>query len=437
MDPLTIGYLGCILAVILMFLGMPVAYAFGLIGFVGTSLINGWQSGFASVGLYPFRICSISAYSVIPLFIFMGYVILFSGVGSEFFVLARKWIGHVRGGLAMTTVLSSAGFGAVSGDVVSAAVTMAAISLPETRKHKYADRLIIGSIAGGANLSFIIPPSLGFILFGAITSTSIGQLFIAGIIPGIMITLLFLALISFLCKRHPEWGAGLERASWKERLIAFKSGWVVITTFILVIGGIYFGVFTPTEAAAAGSAFVLIISLLRKNLDWEGLKKALVETGLTTGMIMLILFCCMIFSLFLALSGVAGVLESFLLSLKVSRYIILAITLIVYVFIGLFMDVLAMILVTLPFIFPIIVNGLGFDPIFFGVVVILAMIMGHISPPFGIVIYSLKATPICNDIPLFQLFRAALPFLGVMTLSIFIIILFPELATYLPAIMMK
>jgi len=437
MEPITIGYLGCILAVILMFLGMPVAYAFGLVGFVGTGIITGWDPAMAGVGLYPFRICAVTAYTVIPLFIFMGYVILFSGTGSEFFVLARKWIGHVRGGLAMTAVVSSAGFGAVSGDVVSAAVTMSAIALPETRRYKYHDGLVIGSIAGGANLSFIIPPSLGFILFGAITSTSIGQLFIAGIIPGILIVLLFILLIYVLCRRHPEWGPSVEASSWPERFVAFKYGWAIIATFILVIGGIYFGIFTPTEAAAAGSAFILIVSVVRKRLDWEGFKNALIETGLTTAMVMLILFCCMIFSLFLALSGVAGAFEDFLCSLEVSRYIILSICLLLYVFIGLFMDVLAMILVTLPFTFPIIVQDLGFDPIFYGVVVILTMIMGHITPPFGIVIYSLKGTPVCGDIPLFYLFRAALPFVGVIAVSIVIIIIFPQIATFLPGIMVR
>jgi len=437
MESITIGYLGCILAVILMFLGMPVAYAFGLVGFVGSGIIIGWDPALAGVGLYPFRICAVTAYSVIPLFIFMGYVILFSGTGSEFFVLARKWIGHVRGGLAMTTVVSSAGFGAVSGDVVSAAVTISAISLPETRRYKYHDSLIIGSIAGGANLSFIIPPSLGFILFGAITSTSIGQLFIAGIIPGIMITILLLLLIYIICRRHPDWGPPVEASSWPERFAAFKYGWVIITTFLLVIGGIYFGIFTPTEAAAAGSAYILIVSVLRKHLDWKGFKNALIETGLTTGMVMLILFCCMIFSLFLTLSGVAGAFEDFLLSLEISRYIVLSICLTLYLFIGLFMDVLAMILVTLPFTFPIMVKNLGFDPIFFGVVVILTMIMGHITPPFGIVIYSLKGTPTCKDIPLFQLFRAALPFAGVIALAIVIIIIFPQLATFLPEIMLR
>jgi tripartite ATP-independent transporter DctM subunit len=436
MEPITIGYFGCTLAVVLMFLGMPVAYSFGLVGFLGAALITGWNPALAGLGLYPFRICSIYAYAVIPLFIFMGYVILFSGVGSEFFDLSRKWIGHIRGGLGMTTVVSSAAFGAVSGDVVSAAVTMSAISLPETRRHKYRDTLIIGSIAGGANLSFIIPPSLGFILYGAITSTSIGRLFIAGILPGLMITILLLLLIFVLCYFHPEWGPPLASTPWRERITAIKYGWVVITTFLLVIGGIYLGVFTPTEAAAAGSAFVLIVSLLRKKLNWREFKSILVETGLTTGMIMLILFCCMIFSLFLALSGVAGALEDFLLSLEISRYGILAICLILYLFIGLFMDVLAMILVTLPFTFPIIVNGLGFDPIFFGVVVILTMIMGHITPPFGIVIYSLKGTPICSDLPLFYLFRAALPFAGVIALSIVIIIIFPQIATFLPGIML-
>lgn len=436
MEPITIGYIGCILAVILMFCGMSVALAFGLIGFLGTILITGFDSALNATGLYPFRVCSCSAYSVIPLFVFMGYVILYSGVGSEFFSLARKWIGHVRGGLGMTTVLASAGFGAVSGDVVSAAVTMSAISLPETRKHHYNDKLIIGSISGGANLSFIIPPSLGFILYGAITSTSIGQLFIAGIIPGILITILFLALVYVLCRKHPDWGPALSSCSWAERFRSIGSAWVVIVTFILVMGGIYLGVFTPTEAAAIGSSFVFIVALVRKKLDVNKFRMILLETGMTTGMIMLILFCCMIFSLFLALSGVAGAFEDLLLSLEVSRYLVLAICLLAYLIVGLFMDVLAMIIVTLPFTFPIVVNGLGFDPIFFGVVVILTMILGHITPPFGIVIYALKGTPACSRLSLFEMFNAALPFAGVVILSIIIIIIFPKLATFLPSVMM-
>jgi len=432
-----IGVLGCILGVLLMFLGMPVAYAFGIIGFLGTGIITGWDAALSSAGSIPYRICSIPAYSVIPLFIFMGYVILFSGVGAEFFRFARKWIGHVRGGLAMAAVIASAGFGAVSGDVVSAAVTMSAISLPETRKNGYNDKLTIGAVAGGANLSFIIPPSLGFILFGAITSTSIGQLFIGGIVPGIMITVLFVLLIAYICQKHPDWGPPAERATWQDRLLSIKDGWVVLATFLLVVGGIYLGVFTPTEAAAAGSVFVLLVALCRKGMDRKRFWSVLLETGLTTAMIMIILLCCMMFSLFLALSGVAGAFEDFLLSLSLPRHLVLVICLVVYIFIGFFMDVLAMIMVTLPFTFPIIVKGLGFDPIFFGVVVILTMIMGHLTPPFGIVMYALKGTPTCSDIPLWQLFRAGLPFVLMVAISIAIVIIFPPLATFLPRLMIK
>jgi tripartite ATP-independent transporter DctM subunit len=259
----------------------------------------------------------------------------------------------------------------------------------------------------------------------------------AGILPGVMITILLMVLVYILCRINPKWGPPAEKASWRERFGAFKTSWMVIATFLLVMGGIYLGVFTPTEAAAAGASFVLVVSLIRKNLDFNGLKNALIETGLTTGMIMLILFCCMIFSLFLTISGVAGSFEDFLLSFESSRYVVLIICLLVYLFIGLFMDVLAMIVITLPFTFPIMVGNLGFDPLFFGVVVILTMIMGHITPPFGIVIYSLKATPVCKEISLTQLFRAALPFAGVIALSIVIIIIFPQIATVLPDIMIR
>lgn len=436
MEPIVIGYIGCIVAIILMFLGMSVAYAFGIVGFLGSGLILGWAPASSSVGLYPYTILSLEVYTVVPLFIFMGYIILYSGVGADFFNLARTWIGHVRGGLGMTTVIASSGFGAVSGDVVSAAVTMSAVSLPETRKYKYHDNLIIGAIAGGANLSFIIPPSLGFILYGGLTSTSIGKLFIAGILPGIMISLLFICLIYVLCRWHPDWAPILPASSWRERFNALRYGWVIIATFAVVIGGIYLGIFTPSEAAGIGCAFVIIVTAIKKQLKWEGFKKALLETGFTTGMVMLVLFCCMIFSLFLSLSGVAGVMEDYLLSLQTSPTVILIICLLLYLFIGLFMDVLAMILVTLPFTFPILVNGLSYDPIFIGVVVILTMILGHITPPFGIVIYSLKGSPVCYDIPLFQMFMAALPFAGIIILSIIILIIFPEIATFLPKLML-
>lgn len=433
MTSITIGIIGILLAFFLMFMRMPIALAFSAVGFGGILYLRGFGAALSALGTIPYSIMTQYIWTVAPLFILMGYITMNTRLAEEFYQGVGKWIGHLKGGLASTIVIGSAGFGAASGDVIGAAVTFSAISIPEMRKYKQADSLTLGTVAAGSNLSILIPPSLAFILYGAITEVSIGRLFIAGIIPGILQALLFIAVIYIECTLDPELAPPAPKCTWSERFQASIGMWALIFLFGVIIGGMYIGIFTPTEAAAVGSFIVIVLGIIRKKLSWTGFKESIRNSGVTSAMVGFLLVGTMIFNLFLVISGLPQTIASVITSLPLSPMMIMIMILFVYFLLGTFMDALAMVLLTVPIFFPIIVN-LGFDPIHFGVLICIMMTIGHITPPFGIVIFAMSA--VAPDVPLFKIFRGAMPFLGAMVVCLILVLLIPEIALWLPEKMM-
>ncbi|MBA7715327.1 C4-dicarboxylate TRAP transporter large permease protein DctM [subsurface metagenome] len=302
------------------------------------------------------------------------------------------------------------------------------------RKHNYSDRLSTGILAAGGNLGFLIPPSIAFIIFGIITETSIGHLFIAGILPGLLLTLLFWLVIYLQCKINPAIAPPGPKSNWKERLKAIRGIWGIVLLFIIVMGGIYTGVFTPTEAGAVGAFATFLLGAVSRQLTWQGFVDALLETVKTTAMIFLLIIGAMVFSTFLTTTEVTITVGNLIEGWDVNRYVTLGVILIFYVITGFFMDIFALLLVSLPIVFPIVVGSLGFDPVLFGVLSVITIAMGSISPPVGVVVFAVYG--IVQDVPLFKIFRGCMPFLVAMLVCLILLVAFPQISLVLPDLML-
>lgn len=434
MSPIEIGVLGVILCFVLIFLRMPIYMAFAIVGFLGIIAVRGLGPALNAIGSNPYTTASMYIWAVVPLYVFMGFLTLHSGLAQEFYTGIRKWIGHFRGGLAMAVIVGNAAFGACIGEPVGAAVTFTAMSLPEMRKFKYDDQLTLGSISAGSILAMLIPPSLGFIVYGALTETSIGQLFIAGIIPGLMLMVLYLITITIMCRRNPLLGPPGPRATWSERWRAGAGMWTFVIIFAVILGGIFAGVYTPTEAGSAGAFIVLIIALARKRLSWQDFKTVLRETGATTGMVGLLLVGTLVFNTFLVVTKLPASIASAIGGITDSAVGTLWIIVLVIFIMGMFVDALAMLLIMVPILFPI-VKQMGVDPIHFGVVFTVVMVLGTLTPPFGIVVYAVANA--ARDVPLFNIFRGVMPFIVAIIVCLAFLIHFPEISTFLPDLMIR
>ncbi|MCL6477572.1 MAG: TRAP transporter large permease [Peptococcaceae bacterium] len=434
MSLFAIGMMGVVLCFTLIFLRVPIYLAFAVVGFLGLWVVRGLPAAFNTIGSVPYASASMYVWSVVPLFVFMGFLVMHSNMAQEFYGGIRKWIGHVRGGLAYATIFGNAAFGTCTGVPIGAAVTFTSMSLPEMRKYKYDDKLTLGAISAGGLLSNLIPPSLGFIIYGALTETSIGQLFIAGIIPGLLLTALYCLTIYILCLRNPKLGPPGPHATWKERWSAGVSMWTLVVIMVVILGGIFAGVFTPTEAGAAGAGIVLILALGRRRLSWQGFKTALLETGETTGMVGLLLVGTLVFNTFLVVTKVPATLAAGIAGLTSSYYDTLAIMVIAIIILGMFFDALALALIMIPILYPVAVQ-VGIDPIHFGVIIGVVMGMGTLTPPFGIVVYAVAG--VARDVPLFDIFRGVGPFIIANIVCLILVILFPALSTFLPSLVIQ
>ncbi len=428
----TIGIIGICALLILFFLKMPVGFAMALVGFFGILMIRGVDSGLSNIALIPLRWSSTYVLGAIPLFILMGFFAANTGLTQDAFYAANKWIGHIRGGLAISTIGACAVFGAVCGDIIAAAVTMCSVALPEMRKYNYHDSLSLGCIAAGGNLSFLIPPSLGFITYAILTELSIGTLFIAGILPGLLMAVLFSITILIQCRLNPHLAAKGPKASWKERFASIRYVWGFGALILLVLGGIYGGVVTPTEAGALGVFGTVILGLANRRLSWHVVTDSFKSAAQLTGMILILIMGAMVFSSFMTTTEIPLDLANYIAGLALPPQVILAIILVTFVLIGFVLDIMAVIMLVVPILHPILV-GLGFDPIWLGVLVIITVIMGHISPPFGVVVFSIGG--VVRDVPIFTIFRGALPFLGAMFVGLVLIVIFPDIALILPHLM--
>jgi C4-dicarboxylate transporter DctM subunit len=426
-----IGIIMIALAVGLMMIGFPVAVTMIMAGFLGMFLIRGWEPALGLIGWQTWNQSLKQILVIIPLYTWMGVMAAKGGVGADAFTSLYKWVGQLRGGLAVAVSAACAAFGAVCGNHIATAVAMSRIARPEMKKRNYDDGFSLGAISASGNLGIMIPPSGSFILFGFLTDTSIADLFIAGILPGIFIMVLFIIQIAVQTRLNPGLAPAGPRVGWIDRLKSTYLLWPIVLIFIIVMGGIYFGVFTPTEAACIGCLAIMVIGLARRKLNVKGIIQTLQETLPVSAMIMLMLIGGWIFASTLAVSGVPTALTNAIMGLGVNRYAVLALILVVYLLMGIIMDIFAVMVITLPIFFPIVL-ALGFDPLHFGVLCVAAIMTGSLSPPFAILAFAMHN--LYKDVPLTTIFRGSVPFLITLAASMFILIFVPQLATFLPSI---
>lgn len=410
---------------------MPVAYAMLISGIIGITILNSLEVAFNIAATEIYTQFSTYTLSAIPMFVWMGYLAYYTGIGTKLFVFANKLVGHLPGGLAMAAQAASGLFGAITGSNTATAATIASISVPEMRKHHYNDSLSTASVAAGGILGVLIPPSTIFIIYGIATEQSIGRLFLSGIIPGILLMILFMLIILFITLRNPYLAPRGEKSTWKERIQALRGGiWQVALIFALSMGGLFTGWFTPTEAGAVGAGLLLALTLLTKQLTWEGLKKSLFDTLRTTAMIMLLVGSAIIFGRLISLSRIPFVIGGWIENLDLPAVVIMSLILLIYLILGFFMDALALILLTLPIFYPVVVDTLGYDPIWFGVIIVLVAGMGIITPPVGVNVFVIKG--VVKDVPVEAIFKGIWPFLYMLILLVVLLMIFPEIATFLP-----
>ncbi len=432
MDPQTIGFIGIGVLFLLLLIGMPIGFALAFVGFWGISLITDIAVALPTL-LRSFNgTFTTYAFTVIPLFVIMGELASVSGLSQGIYTLADKWLRRLPGGLAIATIGGCAGFAAICGSSVATAATLGRVALPEMRKYNYDIHLATGSVAAGGTLGFLIPPSIGFVVYGILTEQSIGKLLVSGILPGALLVLAFVLIVVVWVLIHPDAAPmNPEKVSLGEKLMALKQVWELIVVFFLVMGGIYLGFFTPTEAGAVGAFFLFVVTVFRRKLTWAALVEAMAATTKVSVMIFMILAGAYVFTYFMALTMIPMNLSIWLSSMAVSKYLILAIVLAGYLLLGCFLDATSMMVLTLPVIFPTILK-LGFNPIWFGVISVLMMEAGLITPPLGLNIFVIAGVA---EVPMEVVFKGAIFFLFAIFSVVILVTLYPQIALYLPGIM--
>jgi tripartite ATP-independent transporter DctM subunit len=385
------------------------------------------------LSLAPYSAVATYVLTVVPLFVLMGHIANETGIGRELYGAAQIWLRHRRGGLAMATVAACAGFAAISGSSVATAATMTTVALPQMRKMGYDPKLATGSVAAGGTLGILIPPSVIFLIYGFLTEQSIGKLFLAGILPGLLLTAMFIFTVAIVTWRNPALAPLAQgRAPIADRLRALREVWAVAALFTLVIGGMYGGVFTATEAAAIGAFGTLVVALLRRRLTWAALLRALTSTVETVAIVTVILIGAVVLGYFLAVTQLPTKLAQLLADSGLSPTSIMLMIIVAYLIMGAFMDELAMILLTVPILFPV-VQAIGYDPIWFGVIIVIVCQAGMIAPPVGLNVFVISG--MVKDVPMADIYRGIMPFLAAMVVLLGMLMVFPEIALYLPRTM--
>ena len=428
------GILGMVALLLLLFARMPIGLAMALVGGAGVAVLNSPEAALNSLGSFPYSHAAVQAVAVIPLFVLMGNFAAVSGMGKDLYTAAYAWLGHRRGGLASATVLACAGFAALSGSSVASAVTMGRVCLPEMRRYAYDPRLATGVIAAGGTLGILIPPSTVLVVYALLTEESIGRLFLAGFLPGVLLTLIFILTVTFVCTFRPSFGPPGEKLPLRSRIAALGGAAPFILVVVATIGGIYAGVFTVNEAAAVGALLTMAHALWRRALGLRAFTDALLQTVRTTAMVFLILIGAHIFSPFLALSRIPVDLANALVAMELSAFGVLTVLLVAYIVMGMFLEGFAMMVLTVPIVFPII-SVLGIDPVWFGIFMVIVLEMGLISPPVGINVFVVKG--IAEDVPMGRIFAGILPFWFAMLLCVIAIAMFPQIVMILPDTMMR
>lgn len=413
-------------------LRVPLAFAMGLVGVVGIGLTRGWQPALASTAQVVYETGFAYTLSVIPLFILMGNFVARAGLAHELFHAAYVFIGHRRGGLAHATVAACAGFGAICGSSIATAATMSKVAYPSMKKLGYSDALSTGVIAAGGTLGIMIPPSTIMVIYGIVTETHIGKLFAAGVLPGLLTAALLMLAIVVVTSRDPEHAPAGELSSWDERWAALRGIWGVLLLVILVLGGIYGGLFTATEGAGVGAAGAFLFALARRALSWRSLYEVLVESARTTAMLFTLLIAATVFANFVNFTSMPGDLKEWITHLGLSPVMIVAAMMLIYVVLGTVMEELTMVLLTIPLFFPIVVS-LGFDPVWFGVLIVMVIQIGLISPPVGMNLFVLNT--LLPRVGLGSIFRGVGPFVLVQIITLGLLLAFPLLSLWLPSFM--
>ena len=429
MTPASAGIAGIVLLLVLFLLRMPVAFAMAFVGFAGFAYLNGTgpslnilaQDFYDSFSSYPL--------SVIPMFILMGSFAYASGISRRLYSAAYTWVGQFRGGLTIATVLACSGFAAICGSTAATAATMGRIALPEMRKYSYDNALATGTVAAAGTLGILIPPSTVLIVYGILTEESIGRLFVAGILPGALLTLFFVATVALLCWRNPRLGPAGPATSWTEKVRAATGILPAMILFFMTIGGLFLGWFSPTQAGSIGAGGALVIGLARRQLSWNGFLESGLDALRTGCMVIFIIAGATVFGHFMAVTMIPFLLAEWVGNLPISPMAIMGVVVAIYFVGGFFMDSMALIVVTIPIFYPI-VERLGFDPIWFGVIIVLTGEMGVITPPVGVNVFVIKG--ITPDIPLQVIFRGIMPFLLALILFTLTLMAFPKMATFLP-----
>lgn len=429
MTPSTIAIISVLVLLFLFLLQMPVAYVMGLIGLLGFMWVVSVPAGLSIVAKGFWTMFSSYDLTVVPMFVFMGTIAFYAGMGGRLFDTTYKFFGQFRGGLALATIFACAGFGAMCGSTNAEAAAMGKVTLPEMKRYHYDDSLATACVASAGSLAILIPPSALLIIYGIMTEQSIGRLFAAGILPGILLTILFALTIYIVCRFKPELAPPGAKFSWKERISSLTGVIEMLLLFSLVMGGLFVGWFTPTEAGAVGAAGSLLIALVRRKLSWRAFLNSLADTTRITAMVFLIVTGAIIYSYFMAVTRVPFDLAAWVGGLGLPPAVVMAMIIFGYLIGGCFMDSLAMITLTVPILFPLVLS-LGYDGIWFGIIIVLVAEMGVITPPVGINVYVIKG--VAPEVPLETIFRGIFPFVGAIMVCIAIIIAFPQIPLYLP-----
>ncbi len=427
-----LGIIGIVAMLVLMFLGMQLGTVMTMVGIAGLVAIAGFSQGISIIGQSVFSTANQNIMTVIPLFILMGEIAASSRLALDSYYVAYKLVGRLPGGLAMATIGGCTGFAAVCGSAVATAATMCTVALPEMRRYKYSDQLSLGVISCGGLLGFMIPPSSAFIVYALFTGESIGSLFLAGVFPGLLIAFLFGITIYIVCRANPELGPAGPKATFSESAKSLVGIWGILLLFILVLGGMYGGIFTPSESGAVGAFGALLLGLVKKSLGWVGFKTALKETAFLTGMIFIMIIGATVFNYFIAITKIPFMLASNVSALAVPSIVIVIVLVVVFVIIGFFMDIMAIVMLTMPIIYPLL-KAFGIDPVWFGVLTVLTIMIGQVTPPVGVVVFVVSG--LVKDVSMYTIFRGVVPLVASMCIALIILIAFPQISLWLPNLM--
>lgn len=430
MDPVTIGIIGIAVLVIIFLLGMPVGFTMALVGTIGFAVTKGFDTGFGLLARDFWDIWSSYNLTVIPMFVFMGSVAYYAGMSGRLYDAAYIIFGKWRGGLAMATIVATAGFSAICGSTSATAAAMGKVAIPEMRKHGYDPGLACGCMAAAGSLGIMIPPSTIFIIYGILAEQSIGKLFVAGVVPGLILAGLFMIAVLVWTIFRPTAAPAGGSTTMKQKLLGLTGLLEMLFLFALVIGGLFAGLFSPTQAAGVGTVAAIVIGVLRRSLDLRKFWLSVKDTILITAMIMTIVAGATVFGHFMAVTGIPSAASDFLSGLPVPPTVVMILILVMYLIAGCFMDSLAMVTLTVPILYPTVV-ALGFDPIWFGVIIVLVVEMGVITPPVGINVYIIKG--VAPDVPMGKIFKGAMAFLVGMIVLAALLLIFPQIATWLPS----